>query len=366
MNFRTKAGIASIGINLPPLYISVEELAKLRGVDPNKFTQGLGCKEIALCSPDYGVAELALKAAQRALSRWNGDKSSIGMIVVGTESALDMSRPLSAWVADKLDLTGNIRSYEVKHACYGGTVGVRQATEWKLAGIYPDKAALVIAADISAYKPGDPGEPTGGAGAVAMIIDKPLIAEVEPLSFPWSKPVFDFWRPVGDLYPSVQGELSLASYKEAAQECFKGLIQNQNIEDVLNQFQAICFHTPFPKMVKKAFYSVCEMYGWNEEKINKYFNEKVEPTMDWNKTTGNSYTASLWFAVAKSLCGLKESQKIAAFSYGSGCGAELLTLQAGPLAEKAEWMQDYQQDIQQRKEVSGDIYTQMAEARTSA
>lgn len=52
-----KAGIASMGVSLPPLYISVEELAKLRGVDPNKFTQGLGCKEIALCPPDYNVAE---------------------------------------------------------------------------------------------------------------------------------------------------------------------------------------------------------------------------------------------------------------------------------------------------------------------
>jgi len=151
---RIETGIASMGLQLPPLAMPVEELAALRGVDPNKYLIGLGCSEIALCPPDFGIVELSAGAARRALSRWDGDVADIGMIAVGTETAVDMSRPLSAFVADRLGLAGRIRSYEVKHACYGGTLALRQACEWRMSGAARGKAALVIAADIALYEPG--------------------------------------------------------------------------------------------------------------------------------------------------------------------------------------------------------------------
>lgn len=354
-----KAGIASIGIHFPSLYLSVEELAKLRNVDPMKYLQGLGCSKIAICPKNYGAMDLAVEAARRALSRWEGDKHQIGLIAVGTESSLDMSRPLSAWVADELDIKGPIRSYEVKHACYGGTLAIRQALEWKLSGASHGKAALIIASDVALYKPGDPGEATEGAGAVAIIIDDPLIAEINPLSYPWSKPAFDFWRPVGHKYPLVEGQFSLLCYQEAAIACFHAFLNNQDEEKVMQDLHAICFHTPFPRMVKKAFYSVGQSLGWSDEKIEEFFNEKVNPTMDWNRLSGNSYTASLWLAVAKTLAGLELNKRIAAFSYGSGCGAELLTLNAGPLAKQGAWVQDVEKDIAHRKEISATRYEEL-------
>lgn len=354
-----KAGIASIGINLPPLYMTMKSLSKLRHIDQNKYTIGLGCNKMALCPEGYGVVDLAAEAAKRALSRWEGNIEDIGIIAIGTESALDMSRPLSAWVAEKLGLQGSVRSYEVKHACYGGTLAVRQALEWKLAGVAPGKAALVIAADISLYEPGEPSEPTQGAGAVAMVIDKPLIAEIDPISYPWSKPAFDFWRPVGREHPLVEGQFSLHCYQEAASACFKDLIGNKNPEEVLQQFHALCFHTPFPKMVKKAFTAVCKSMGWSDERIESMFAEKVDETMRWNRLSGNNYTASLWLAVANTLRGLQEGKKITAFSYGSGCGAELLTLTAGPLAANSAWAQDIKQDIAHRQKVNAKMYKEM-------
>ena len=136
---KKRVGISSIGLHFPSLALPVEVLADLRHVDAAKYTQGLGCKEIALCADDESIVDLAVIAAERALSRWNGNKDDIGLLIVGTESGLDMSRPLSAWVAEKLNLKGAIRSYEVKHACYGGTIGVRQATEWKLSDVSPEK-----------------------------------------------------------------------------------------------------------------------------------------------------------------------------------------------------------------------------------
>lgn len=354
-----KTGIASIGIHFPSLSMTVEELAKLRHVDPNKFMVGLGCSKIALCPENYNIVDLATEAARRALSRWKGDLSNIALIAVGTESAIDMSRPLSAWVADNLNLKGAVRSYEVKHACYGGTLAVRQACEWRMSGVAKGKAALVIAADIAMYAQGDPGEPTQGAGAVALIIDEPLIAEIEPDSYPWSEPAFDFWRPNGEKFPRVAGQLSLECYQKAATQCFRALIAGRDPEEVLNQYHALCFHVPFPKMVRKAFFSACQALGWDDEKIEKIYSAKIEPTMAWNKLSGNAYTASLWIAVANTLCGLESGKLITAFSYGSGFGAELLTLKAGPLAQEGKWAEDIKKDLEERKDIDAEEYEEL-------
>ncbi len=356
-----KTGIASIGLHFPPLVMPLTALATLRNVDPLKYLEGLGCQKMALCPKDYGVVMLATEAAKRALARWGGDKKQIGLIIVGTECAPDMSRPLSAWVAEKLGLSGALRSYEVKHACYGGTLALRQAVEWKLAGVQPKKAALVIATDIALYAPNDPGEPTQGAGAVAMIIDEPLIAEVDATSYPYSMPAFDFWHPLDKAFPLVDGQFSLECYKRAARDCFQAMIHDKMLEEILAQYRACCFHTPFPKMVKKAFFEICQFYGIKNENAEKLFAQKVDPTMSWNKQCGNAYTASLWICVANALRGMKVGEKLIAFSYGSGCGAELQTLRAGPLAEKAAWAEDVEHDFAERKEIDGATYEQLRE-----
>jgi len=343
------AGIASIGLQLPPLFMPVTSLAELRAVDPNKYTKGLGCADIALCPSGHDAASLAGGAAKRALRRWGGSTNDIGLIAVGTESAKDMSRPLSAWVAEELGLSGLIRSYEVKHACYGGTLALRQALEWKWSGAGEGKAALVIASDVALYSVGDPGEPTQGAGAVAMIIDEPRVASLSAKSYPFSSPAFDFWRPVGDSFPSVDGQLSLDCYKRAVTECFDALIGNRNAAEVLSQYRALCFHVPFPKMVKKAVIHLGEHLGWSEEEAEALYRSKVEEALEWNQLTGNAYTASLWISVARALVGLREGTPLLAFSYGSGYGAELLELEAGPTAAAAAWAEDVEEDVSVRR-----------------
>ncbi len=66
---RIDTGIASIGLDLPPLAMPVEELALLRGVDPDKYRIGLGCSELSLCPPEFSIVDLASEAARRARMR---------------------------------------------------------------------------------------------------------------------------------------------------------------------------------------------------------------------------------------------------------------------------------------------------------
>lgn len=349
-------GISSIGLSFPSLALPLGELAALRNEDANKYLYGLGCCEMALCAPDEGVVDLATRAAERALERWSGNLADIGLIAVGTESAVDMSRPLSAWVAERLGLRGAVRSYEVKHACYGGTLALKQAVEWKSCGADGGKAALVIASDVALYAPTDPGEPTQGAGAVAMIVDQPRIAAIDPVSHPWSEPAFDFWRPVGEDFPRVDGPYSLDCYKRATEHCLRAWIGDGSASDALAGLEALCLHVPFPKMVKKAVLHGAEACGLSADQATKLFKEKVDPTMDWNRHCGNAYTASLWISVASALVGMDEGKGLAAFSYGSGFGAELLTLTAGPDAAAGAWVTDVETDFAQRQLIDAPRY----------
>lgn len=349
-------GIASVGLKFPSLALKVEELARIRDIDPAKFTVGLGCDTMALCDKDENAVSLAVGAAERALSRWNGKLSDLGLLVVGSETAADMSRPLSAFVAEKLNLKGALRSYEVKHACYGGTLALRQALEWKQSGASKGKAALVIASDVALYAEKDGGEPTQGAGAVAFIVDTPDIASIDIESHTWSVPAFDFWRPVGESYPRVEGKFSLDCYNEAVENCFKQLVGERDAQSALAEFVGVCFHVPFPKMVQKGVARLTEVYGWDKSQEQHFFKTQIEPTLAWNRLVGNCYTASLWIAVAQQLASHKAGARLAAFSYGSGFGAELFGLTLGPKAENRAWVSDVEQDFAQRKLLSGEAY----------
>lgn len=350
-------GITSLGLALPSRYLDVRALATLRGIDPDKFTIGLGCHEIALCGPDEDAASLGAKAAERALRRWGGKREDLGLVAVGTETAADMSRPLSAFVADHLGLRGTYRSYETKHACYGGTVALRQALEWRASGANRGKAALVVATDVALYAPKDPGEPTQGAGAVAFVLDDdPRVARVELETAAYASPAFDFWRPVGERFPRVEGPLSLDCYREATAKCFQGLAGEGQVAALMDDLAQCAFHVPFPKMVKKAVRHLGEVEGWDEAKVATLFETKIGPTMAWNRHMGNSYTAALWWCVARALVGREVGERIGAFSYGSGFGSELTILQAGVDAAAAPWSADVEADLAARRAMSAEAY----------
>lgn len=360
------AGIEAMGLALPTDAITADTLAELRSVPVDKLRLGLGCEEIGLVPPEQDALPLAVLAAERALADWGGDRSRVGLLAWGSETARDMSRPLSAWLADALDLRGAIRSYEVKHACYGGTLALRQAAEWVASGAADDRVALVLAADVARYAPGSPGEPTMGAGAVAFIVGRePRVAELDRRSASWSAPAFDFWRPVGRPWPEVDGPLSQACYLEGATACYRQLAE-ADPQAWLESFGAHSLHVPFPGMARKAFRHAFVELGLDAEVVDAHCRTQVEPDMAWNRRCGNAYTASLWIAVAHALARLGEGARISAFSYGSGYGCELLTLRAGPACASATWARHAEADLAARRYLDAEEYEQWRQAEASA
>ena len=55
------------------------------------------------------------------------------------------------------------------NACYGGTAALLGACDWIESASWDGRGAIVVAADVAVYAKG-PARPTGGCGAVAMLI----------------------------------------------------------------------------------------------------------------------------------------------------------------------------------------------------
>ena len=66
--------------------------------------------------------------------------------------------------------------------------------------------------------------------------------------------------------------------------------------------------------------------------------------------------------MANALNGLPAGERIAAFSYGSGFGAELVSLVAGPLAKAGDWVVDIEKDLSMRREVDAQGYVRLRSA----
>jgi hydroxymethylglutaryl-CoA synthase len=322
------AGIDAIAIAVPRRYVDITDLAGARGVDPAKYTHGLGAREMAVADPGEDTVSLAATAAQRVLA--GVDRRELGLLVVGTETGVDHSKPVASFVHGLLDLPRAMRVYDTQHACYGGTAGLMTAVEWIASGAAGDRKALVICADIARYGVRTAGEPTQGAGAVAMIVsrDPALLAIDIGVTGASSTHVHDFWRPLGHREAQVDGHYSVQCYLDAVADAYRGW--RARAGDVT--LARVCYHAPFCKMAKKAHAHL----GFDDAS----FDAQVAPSLALCARIGNVYTGSLYLGLA----GLLHAQaaalahaRIGMFSYGSGCTSEFFsgTVTAGAAARIA-------------------------------
>ena len=89
-----------------------------------------------------------------------------------------------------------------------------------------------------------------------------------------------------------------------------------------------CFHSPFYKMVQKAYFKLMslEFPNMTQKEYLSNFMEKVHPTLHIAQRVGNIYTGSL-FGCLISLLALNpeiKNKNVLLFSYGSGCCASML------------------------------------------
>ncbi|WP_280344785.1 hydroxymethylglutaryl-CoA synthase [Nocardia abscessus] len=301
-------------------------LADRLGVDPNKFYLGIGQETMSVAAADEDIVTIAAAAAQPIIDRHGIDH--IRTVLLATESGVDQSKSAGLYLHPLIGLPNTARVVELKQACYGGTAGLQFAAG--LIARDPSQRVLVIATDIAKYELDTPGEPTQGAAAVAMLVSaNPAILRLEPHSGLYSADIMDFWRPNYRTAALVDGKTSVNAYQKATQEAWTDYRRHGGRD--LGEFTAFCYHQPFTRMAFKAHRHLLESQGHTAD--TAAIDAAIRHTTSYNRTVGNSYTASLYLGLVSLLDHADDltDQPIAFISYGSGSVAEFFsgTLQPG-------------------------------------
>jgi hydroxymethylglutaryl-CoA synthase len=187
----------------------------------------------------------------------------------------------------------DIEGIDSKNACYGGTAALFNAVNWVESSSWDGRYAIVVAGDIAIYAEGG-ARPVGGAGACAMLIgpDAPLVLErAYQVSRLASRAladaiqstavhgthmanVYDFYKPhLSSEYPEVDGPLTQTCYPTALEMSYDAFRTKESRrlgnskgdkKDVsLDDFDYVCFHSPYGKLVQKGFARLVRgMSGW--------------------------------------------------------------------------------------------------------
>lgn len=342
-----KIGIDKLGFYTPHLYVDMNKLAVARGIDPEKYTIGIGQEKMAVPPPTQDAVTMAANAAKNILDE--SDKEDIDFVIFATESGVDHSKAAALYVHRLLGINPHARCIELKQACYGATAGIQMAKGHIT--LHPESKVLVLGADIARYGLNTGGEPTQGAGAVAMVISRhPNIMVLEDDNVYLSADIMDFWRPVYADTAFVNGKFSNEQYLAFFSQIWTAYKEKTGL--TLDDFAAICFHVPYTKMGIKALRTILdEGNEKTEERLQAYY----QMSTYYNRIVGNIYTGSLYLSLLSLLernTDLSAGSRIGLFSYGSGAVGEFFSGTLQPDYRTYLHAREHEKRLSSRKELT--------------
>ncbi len=346
-------GISDLAFHIPAPSADLEDLIRYRvaqGADQARLESALsytGQQRIRI--PDWYEDSVTMlsEATRRLLERGRISPRSVRHYLSGTETPQDYAKPLSAWAQGLVEVDGQrigptAATYEVKHACAGGTyalLAVLNALRAEHASAQqPSEVGIVGMSDIASYAAGSTAELTRGAGAVAVLLARqPALLEIDSgLAGVWGEDVDDFFRNPRSLHPTVRGRYSVDCYMRALEGAYLnfkdralacGALRRPPGGHFLDNFNYVVLHAPFHTMPIKAMEDLLmRSRGMTKdaagaEMIRLHLGESVKSI----RQTGNLYTGSLYLCLGDLL--VKEDRRIGAAlegrrvllaSYGSG------------------------------------------------
>jgi hydroxymethylglutaryl-CoA synthase len=264
------------------------------------------------------------------------DLRTLRHLAVGTETGVDHSKPVSAYVQGMLQRAGvaipaTLSSFQVQHACAGGTIALLSVAGMLAAGGAPGETGIVVSADVARYDTESTAEITQGAGAVALLVESsPKLLSIELASMGlYSADVDDFFRPLGSTTARVNGSYSMRCYAESLEgavldHCARS---GETPERVLLDTDYFVLHTPFRNMPESGMEKLYErVLGYEPAKTRallaeKSFSAGTDPLARIGNLYAGSLTASLAFLLADQWRALGDGivgRRILLASYGSG------------------------------------------------
>jgi hydroxymethylglutaryl-CoA synthase len=353
---KTKIGLSDLEIYVPSPRMGLDSLVDYRVAQDPGFERRLrraiektGQGAIRFPSPWEDSATLAAQASYKLLKRNPESTKHLRYIGTGTETTVDQSKPMAAYLEGMLQNSGlsvpeTMMTFQTQHACAGGTIAMLGIAGLLAVGSR-DESGLVVSSDIARYDAPSTAEITQGAGAVSLLVERnPRLVEIDlDTQGLCSRDVDDFFRPLGSVTAKVKGAYSMQCYNEALDVAFSDHCERRGMseEEVIHSTDMYVFHVPFKMMALSALHRLVNKHtGLEGDDLNEFVNERgFEQSLDPNTRVGNLYTASTFLALAFLLRERYQTfgrdivgKSILMASYGSGNTMIILSARVAPNA----------------------------------
>ena len=339
-----RIGISDIAIFLPRPEIDIDAIVGERGRLDGELEKRMrraiettGQDRMRFPEAWEDTTTLAARSALTLL-RQNPDfdPSRLRYLVAGTETGVDHSKALAAYVEGMLQRIGiavpkTISTFQVQHACAGGALAAIGVAALLGLSNRKGESALVTCSDIARYESATTAEITQGAGAVSLLVESdPSLVELDLSDMGFaSEDVDDFFRPLGSPIARVRGGYSVQCYNECLDLAFSDHCdrRGESPEAVLEATDYFVLHVPFRNMAFRAMSKLLvSCLRVSEEEAEAILAAKsLQAGIDPIARIGNTYTASIFMSLAFlldsqfKLIGKRiVGKRILLASYGSG------------------------------------------------
>ncbi|CAN1551492.1 init_cond_enzymes domain containing protein [Flavobacteriaceae bacterium] len=373
-----KIGIDAIAFDVAKLHLPIKTLALARKIEPEKLEKGLGLLKMTLPDVHQDTVVFGANALTKLIQDNNVNLNEIARIYVGTESAIDSSKPISSFLISLMEqkfgehTLSECDVVDFTFACIGGVDAMQNCLDF--VQLNPTKKAIVVTTDFAKYDLNSTGEYTQGAGALAMLIStNPRIITFENHWGVSTKGVFDFFKPYRTLskteitgnttneswfdnleseieihkdQPVFDGQYSNQCYMDRTKEAYFSFKKLKNTQGTIYEsWKSIVMHLPYAFQGRRM---LSEIYALDastliltgEETPSEYQNKlkeisksedyqtfvtkKLLPAELASSLIGNLYTGSIFMGLLSTLAHFYDTNKeitntkFGFLAYGSG------------------------------------------------
>lgn len=373
-----KTGIDAISFDVAKIHLPIQTLAKARNIEPEKLEKGLGLIKMTLPDTHQDIVVFGANALTKLILDNRINLNEIARIYVGTESAIDSSKPISSFLIALMEqkFGANTLSQcdvvDFTFACIGGVDALQNCIDF--IKLNPTKKAIVVTTDFAKYDLNSTGEYTQGAGALAMLISaNPRIIAFENNWATSTKGVFDFFKPYRTIsktaitgnstnepwfenleseveihkdQPVFDGQYSNQCYMDRTRDAYFSFKKLKNTtETVYDSWKSIVMHLPYAFQGRRMLSEIYSLDAFNTiisgdedpseyqnklKEISKskayqeFVNEKLMPAEIASSLIGNLYTGAIFMGLLSTLVYFYDTEKeisnskFGFLAYGSG------------------------------------------------
>jgi hydroxymethylglutaryl-CoA synthase len=334
-------GIIGYGAYVPRYRLPATEIARV-------WTGGQGglpIKEKSVPGLDEDVATMSIEAARNAIARAQIHAHRLRAVWVGSESHPYAVKPTSTIVAEAIGAVPHIQAGDWEFACKAGTEAMVAAMGF--VGSEMADYALAIGMDTAQGKPGNALEYTAAAGGAAFVLGpaEESLAIIEA-TYSYVTDTPDFWRRAYQKYPEHGSRFTgEPAYFEHVSNASKTMMDEMGT--TASDYDYAIFHQPNAKFPTRA----AKMLGFAPE---QYEPGLLAPMI------GNTYSGAAIIGLTATLDIAKPGDRILMTSFGSGAGADSMSiLVTDKLLERRDLALKTQDYINRRKEIDYATYARM-------